>query len=255
MRYIAPSLSLCAFSCPNCGAFAHQVWYEIYLQPIKGLPSNDALIEAYKVLQATLRTKLDPTVIPSLMDMKVMVHGSGKKELQYTLASCWLSRCQHCQAPALWCGQELVHPRVVAAEFPHSDMPEHVREDFEEARQIADLSPRAAAALLRLALQKLLYHLGYKQDRIYDQIAAAVKDGLDRTVSDALDTLRVIGNEAVHPGQMDLKDNPEVARRLFKVLNYIVQKCVTDPKERAELLAMTPESARAQIERRNAKCS
>jgi len=43
--------------------------------------------------------------------------------------------------------------------MPHLDMPDTVKELYNEAREIASESPRAAAALLRLALEKLTEEL------------------------------------------------------------------------------------------------
>jgi len=53
----------------------------------------------------------------------------------------------------------MIHPRKLTAPIPHSDMPDDVKEIYEEARNISDISPRAAAALLRVALEKLTFHL------------------------------------------------------------------------------------------------
>ena len=33
----------------------------------------------------------------------------------------------------------------------------------------------------------------------------------------------VIGNEAVHPGEINIKDNPETARQLFEIINEIIE--------------------------------
>jgi hypothetical protein len=51
----------------------------------------------------------------------------------------------------------------------------------------------------------------------------------------ALDILRVIGNNAVHPGQIDVDDNKDVALKLFKILNMIADDMITKPKEMENL--------------------
>ena len=45
-------------------------------------------------------------------------------------------------------------------------------------------------------------------------IAALVQDGLTERVQKALDTVRVIGNKAVHPGTLDFRDEPAIAGAL-----------------------------------------
>src|SRR5688500_15549157 len=60
--------------------------------------------------------------------------------------------CNHCGEWSLWYLSNLVYPAVSTAPLPHPDMPPEVSGDYNEARSIADRSPRAAAALLRLAL-------------------------------------------------------------------------------------------------------
>ncbi|MFN7599434.1 MAG: DUF4145 domain-containing protein [Cereibacter sp.] len=78
-------------------------------------------------------------------------------------------------------------------------MTEDIRRDYDEASTILDLSPRGAAALIRLGIQKLCKELGQAGKNINDDIGALVKDGLDVRVLQALDAVRVIGNSAVHP--------------------------------------------------------
>ncbi|HEY7694234.1 MAG TPA: DUF4145 domain-containing protein [Gaiellaceae bacterium] len=116
------------------------------------------------------------------------------------------------------------------APAPHHALPENVREDYVEARSIVDRSPRGAAALLRLAVQKLMPHLGEPGKDLNKDIGSLVAKGLDVRVQQALDSLRVIGNNAVHPGELDLKDNADTAQALFAILNYIVEQLIEMPK-------------------------
>jgi len=43
-----------------------------------------------------------------------------------------------------------------SAPFPHPDLLNNIKEDYEEARAILSWSPRSAAALLRLTIEKLV---------------------------------------------------------------------------------------------------
>lgn len=132
-------------------------------------------------------------------------------------------------------------------------MPEDIRRDYDEASAILGLSPRGAAALLRLAIQKLCKHLGQPGDNINSDIAALVANGLHTVIQKALDTVRVIGNEAVHPGQIDLRDNSAVAESLFRLVNMIVEKTISEPKEVDALYALLPEGKRDGIVQRDAQ--
>ena len=125
--------------------------------------------------------------------------------------------------------------------------------DYEEASTILDPSPRGAAALLRLGIQKLCKHLGEKGDNINEDIAALVQKGLDHRVQQALDIVRVVGNNAVHPGQIDLKDNRATAEQLFGLANLIAEIMITQPKHVASLYDTLPENARKAIQKRDSR--
>lgn len=126
---------------------------------------------------------------------------------------------------------------------------------YEEAGKILTLSPRGAAALLRLAIQKLCALLGEKGKNIDEDIANLVKKGLSPLVQKALDSVRVIGNEAVHPGTLDLRDDVETATRLFEVVNIIAEQMISNPKHVEDLYAKLPEAKRKAIEKRDGKSS
>lgn len=60
----------------------------------------------------------------------------------------------------------------------------------------------------------------------------------------ALDAVWVIGNSAVHPNELDIKDNQEIAIALFKIINYIAEKMLTDKKKVNEIYDILPETAK-----------
>ena len=145
----------------------------------------------------------------------------------------------------------MVFPRIASAPEAIAEMPENARADFNEARLVLPSSARAAAALLRLAIQRLCVHLDEKGENLNDDIASLVGKGLPQTIQQALDVVRVVGNHAVHPGTMDLRDDEEVARRLFALVNLITQVMIVQPKEVKKLYAALPERDRKAIEKRD----
>lgn len=146
-----------------------------------------------------------------------------------------ISYCEHCGFPTIWHGDSIVYPLNLSAEPPNQDLPDDVAQDYDEARSILNLSPRGSAALLRLGIQKLCAHLGQPGKNINTDIKALVANGLPPKVQEALDSVRVIGNEAVHPGTIDLNDDRETASQLFKLVNFIAQKMITEPREIDEI--------------------
>ncbi len=58
-----------------------------------------------------------------------------------------------------------------------------------------------------------------------------VSDGLSPKIQQALDLVHVIGNNAVHPGKINLDDNREMAEKLLQILNFIAEEMITKPKE------------------------
>jgi hypothetical protein len=80
-------------------------------------------------------------------------------------------------------------------------------------------------------VQKLCIQLGQLGQNINADIGALVAAGLHPRIQKALDLVRVIGNNAVHPGPLDLKDDRATAAKLFTLVNQIAQDMISHPKE------------------------
>lgn len=136
-----------------------------------------------------------------------------------------------------------IYPEVIVGEPASEDMPEDMKKDFEEARQIAAKSPRAAIALLRLVLQKLGTQLTGK-DKIKDSVDAMIQQGFSPTQCKMFDTARIIGNNSVHPGSLNVDEDPELVTITFKFINLLVERLITLPKNVETLYSKCPEKQR-----------
>jgi hypothetical protein len=185
-----------------------------------------------------------------LIPRRFTVHDRSEY-LDWEMHNLTVSLCHSCNAFSVWIEDRLVYPVRNSEIVPHEEMPDVIREDFEEAAAIVDRSPRGAAALLRLMIQKLMPELGEKGKNINDDIASLVEKGLDAQIQQAMDILRVVGNHAVHPGQIDLKDDKATALNLFDLLNVIIERCITTPNRIKALFEGLPEGARKAIKKRD----
>jgi len=203
-----------AFNCPLCGAYAKQHWY--------------------------LTTKA--------------IEGHRGLSLRGVIDSNTIAECDHCGKHTFWQDGKMFFPNSGTAPLPNSDLPDNVKDDYIEARDIIELSPRGAVALLRLAIQKLCVHLGEDGKNINTDIGKLVKKGLPIKMQRALDSVRVVGNNAVHPGVIDLKDDIEIARKLFAFVNIIADVMITQPNEIDKFYDETiPENLKNAIDRRDGK--
>lgn len=151
-----------------------------------------------------------------------------------------LSQCDNCQRHAVWINEKMIYPVSSNTPLPLEDMPEEIKGDFFEAREIVGASPRSAAALLRLAMQKLIWYLGEGGEIIDEGIENLKKKGLDVKFQRALDSVRMTGEGAVPPGQIDPQDDARVAFLLFELLNLIVDALITQPRKVDEILGRIP---------------
>ena len=100
-------------------------------------------------------------------------------------------------------------------------------------------------------IQKLCVHLGEPGENLNDDIGALVSKGLPVHIQQALDSVRVIGNNSVHPGEMSPEDTTEVARALFDIVNWVTEAMITRPAKIAHTYAKLPTGAKDSVKRRD----
>lgn len=259
MKYAPPSAKETSFNCPHCGALAKQFWFELHAERRSKEHPLPIIVGEKGADQFDFKDIEDAEVKERLTKWANKM-AKGTPFLEYSEKGSWLhhavhnlagSSCYNCDKLSIWIYDRLVFPKAGEAPQANQDMPDDIKRDYDEASAILDQSPRGAAALIRLAIQKLCKELGQPGKNINDDIGSLVKGGLDPRVQQALDAVRVIGNSAVHPGQIDLRDDRATAETLFKLLNLIVEKTISEPKHVAEVYASLPEGALKAIEKRD----
>lgn len=153
--------------------------------------------------------------------------------------------CQNCKEYNLWKEEKMIFPKKLTAPIPHMDMPNSVKELYEEARNISNDSPRAGAALLRVSLEKLTEELGETQGTLSIRIGNLNKKGLPQKVIQSLDAVRIFANEGgSHAGEIDLtgEDNKEIVNSLFKLVNFIVEKTISENKQIDDIYEKIPKN-------------
>ncbi len=164
------------------------------------------------------------------------------------------AECTNCLRYSIWQNNKMIYPLTSSAPKPDNNMPEDVKEIYEEARQVHVYSPRAAAALLRVALERLTVHLGESKGKLNTRIGNLQKQGLPPQVIKSLDIVRITANDGgAHSGVIDLtgKDGIDIVARLFKLVNYIIQKTITDPAELEAMFGDLPEDKREGVKNRD----
>jgi len=258
-KYVAPGITLKSFNCPRCGALAAQRWFEVWCDPIA--ENKPPMLSTHEWVSKVKSEGIpDVQTVPQdvitlwgrMADGDVMLQSRQYgNQCGQILENIHVSLCHSCNEISLWRYDTVLFPLRRYEIEPNDDMNNDIRMDFDEARAILDISPRGAAALLRLCIQKLCKQLGKTGKNLNEDIASLVKDGLDPDVQRALDVVRVVGNEAVHPGEMDLRDGRATAATLFELVNYIAEDRITRPKKVAALYSTIPASAVAAIEKRD----
>jgi len=193
-KYVEPSFLTTSFTCTHCETYAQQNWNQVRrLELIQGKDEVKAEMEI--------------------------------------LDNYYFTKCQACSNITFWIkdptpniNHKLIFPKKSPTPPSSEYLPDNVKDVYKEASGVFVESPRASAALLRLACQMLMPYLEESGENLNKDIKNLVENGLPSRIQKALDTLRVTGNHAVHPGTIDINDNAEIALGIFTALNFYCRK-------------------------------
>ena len=233
------------FTCPNCKVLAEQDWIDISNISDRVKAAIELTyynyrksINAFKQDVVENYTNYLNQQIEAFLELKIA------KSVSYAI-------CKSCNDVTIWCDSQMIIPRESLIQPPNQDLKDDIRSIYNEAALIYQDSPRASAALLRLCVEELCIQLGEEDGNLFDRIGNLVKQGLSEQTKKALEVCRVVGNDAVHPGEIDMNENPEIVLALFGLINYIAHEMITKPREIEELFSFLPEEKRNSIEQRD----
>ena len=236
------------FKCPHCHVIAKQEWYngKLYGNIVNKIYQH-AFLEYRKSIQV-----YEQEAINKFIQKVQNVFSKGFSSVfPENLA---ISQCHSCNKSSLWIDEDIVFPKMIPIEIANEDLDNDIKDLYNEASKIFRDSPKGATAILRLALQKLLMQIGKDGRNINNDIKELVSEGLSPKIQKALDLLRVAGNNAVHPGQINLDDNRDVALKLFKILNMIADDMITKPREMESLYDdIIPDDTKEHINQRDGR--
>ena len=246
---LTPSFRGEKFQCPHCQVASQQQWFDV---DIAGSSANQILKNVFYDYITHIKDYNKQEIISAFINE---VKTANKKYMYKFVPNGFsVATCGSCRDISIWVNQEIVYPKQTPVDPPNEDMEQEIQELYIEASMIVVDSPKGATALLRLALQLLLKQLGKSGKNINNDIKELVADGLSPKIQQALDLLRVVGNNAVHPGQIDLEDGRNIALKLFYILNFIADEMITKPKELDLLYAdVVPEETKEHINERDGK--
>lgn len=227
-KVVEPRLNAKSFNCPHCGALAAQTW-----SPALAQQFSSGYIELGREIYT-----LKSTSYGTLSDVLNI------QNLSFSL-------CYSCKKVSIWLDGKVIYPNFNYEFTPPDDLPDECKEDYLEAVSILNLSPRGSASLLRLCFEKLINTQVSEKKSVNDKIGQLVKDGrISSQIQKAMDVLRVYGNNAVHPLEIDMDDTARVSS-LFKLIDLLVEKLITEPKQAQELFDGLPKGALAAIAKRD----
>ncbi len=180
-------------------------------------------------------------------DLHFMQSGHFKNYLYLANYAVDLFRCPVCEKIHVcfhgygngWGNDFVFHYPPASAMHLPDYIPQQIRDDYLEAVQIVDLSPKAAATLARRCLQGMIHDFwGIKEKNLNAEITK-LKGEIPSKQWQAIDALRKIGNIGAHmeaDTQLIIDVDPDETKKLIKVIELLFKNWYIANHEDNQLL-------------------
>ena len=128
---------------------------------------------------------------------------------------------------------KMIYPKFSSSPIPNEDISGDYLIIYNEAAQIFEDSPKAAAALLRTILEKFLRNKFNLENKFLGEILKekSVNQELGEKITNFLKKLKNIGNNAAHSSRMIYDDDDkEDVKKLFTGINIVFDRLITQEK-------------------------
>lgn len=220
--------------CLYCGKHTKNLWSILCIQKHDGEPiiAGGLSDDSSKIFPDRMGVKalnFIPTAGERLDDYGVDISNYSEILLLQVCENCKKLNIRETKS------EKLIYPRKPDIDSPNKDMPGHIKEIYKEASLIYNDSLRAALALLRLGVELLCDEVGYSNGNLYNRIERLAEDGvIDDEIKDIAHGVRGLGNNAIHPKQIDETATEEEVKIVFDLLNMITEELITKPRRKRE---------------------
>lgn len=128
--------------------------------------------------------------------------------------------CHACGQATLFKNENILYP-LSSGISPVECMPEDAKNAFRESQSILMLSPRAACAMLRVCVERMVNATDAKGGNLAEKIESL---GLPQTLVKLATACRLVGNDAVHNNVIDLSVGSEEAKVVSEALSRFANR-------------------------------
>ena len=132
-----------------------------------------------------------------------------------------------------------IKPTSLAKQFPEY-VPEPIRNDYEEAYAIVNLSPNSSATLARRCLQGMIHDFWGIHEKNLNAEITSLQSKVSPELWKVLDGVRKIGNIGAHMEHdinLVLDIDPDEAVKLIKLIEFLIKEWYITRHEREKLFS------------------